>query len=108
MSIRYLYKAISRSKRICNYYRCSRPGRIILRNIARDKNGAIYHYGCLQSAKDERWRCLECWMTFDATECSFTETHDMRNDEFRERYSPICPGCGSHNIKPLKPLEARA
>ena len=98
MSVRYLYRTIPRSKRICNYYRCQRP---ILRSIKLDKNGAIYHYGCWQTAKEERWRCRECWMTFDATEASFEEAQDLRNDEFRERYRVTCPGCGSTNIKKI-------
>ncbi|HLE74948.1 MAG TPA: hypothetical protein VI864_02760 [Candidatus Bathyarchaeia archaeon] len=98
MSVRYLYQTIPRSKRICNYHRCQQP---ILRNIARDKNGAIYHYGCLQSARDEKWRCRECFLIFDATEASFEETQIFKNDEFRERYHPICPHCGSHNLKAM-------
>lgn len=96
MSVRYLYRIVPRSKRICNYYRCQQP---ILRNIACDKNGAIYHYGCLQSARDEQWRCLECFMTFDATEGSFETVEDERQGEFRERLIMICPSCGSHNLK---------
>ena len=98
MNLRVLYRKIPVSKRICNYYRCQQP---ILRNIARTKNGAIYHYGCLNNALDEKWRCRECFMTFDATEVSFEEMQILKNDEFRERYRPICPGCGSHNIKSL-------
>ena len=96
MSIRYLYRAIPQSKRLCNYYRCQQP---ILRNIARDKNGAIYHYGCLQSARDEQWRCRECFMTFDATEAAFEQHQILKNDEFCERLNVICPNCGSSNLK---------
>jgi hypothetical protein len=101
MSVRYLYQRIPRSKRICNYYHCSRPGRIILRNIARDKNGAIYHYGCLQSARDEKWRCQECWMTFDATEAVIEEEEFCYNDEYKLRLKVSCPSCGSQNVKNL-------
>lgn len=96
MSVRYLYHTIPRSKRICNYYDCNKP---ILRNITRDKNGAIYHYGCLQTARDEKWRCRECWMTFDATECAFDEKQIMRGDDVKQKFIPICPGCGSHSLK---------
>ena len=87
------------SRRLCNYYRCSRPGSVIQRNIDHDKNGHIYHHGCLMDTQDERWRCLECFMIFDATEASFEETQILKNDEFRERYRPICPACGCHNLK---------
>jgi hypothetical protein len=73
MSIRVLYRKIPVSIRICSYYQCHKS---ILRNIDRDKNGHLYHHGCLLSAREERWRCLECYAQFDATEASFEEITD--------------------------------
>jgi hypothetical protein len=102
MSLRVLYRKIPASKRICKYYRCQQP---ILRNIDRDKDGHIYHHGCLMSAQDEKWRCLECFVTFDATEAAFVETQDFRNEEFHERLKAVCPNCGSHNVKSLSSAE---
>lgn len=88
MSVRYLYRQLPVSQRICSYYRCQKP---ILRNIAKDKNGALYHYGCLNSALDEKHRCLNCFMIFDATEATFT---DLGTDSL----VMACPSCGSTNI----------
>ena len=101
MSVRYLYQAIPRSKRLCNYYLCQKP---ILRNIARDKNGHIYHYGCLSDAKDERYRCLECGSLFDATEAAFAEHQIVQGDEVRQSLEVTCPNCGCQNLKSLKPF----
>lgn len=98
MSVRYLYKSIPHSKRLCNYYLCQKP---ILRNIDRDKDGHIYHHGCLMSAQDEHFRCLNCYMSFDGTEGSFETVQVQRQDEFREKLIMICPSCGSHNLKRL-------
>jgi hypothetical protein len=98
MSLRRLYGSIPLNKRLCNYYRCQKP---ILRNIDRDKNGHIYHHGCLMAAQDERYRCLECYLQFDATEASFDSEQSSFNDEYRERLKVMCPSCGSTNIKSL-------
>lgn len=96
MSIRVLYRKIPVSNRICSYYQCHKP---ILRNIDRDKNGHLYHHGCLLSAREERWRCLECYAQFDATEASFEEITDSRQGEFRERIRVLCPHCGCRNLR---------
>jgi hypothetical protein len=48
MSIRLLYLRIPARQRLCSYYRCKEP---VLRNIDRDKQGRIYHHGCLLSAQ---------------------------------------------------------
>jgi len=99
VSLRYLYRKIPQTRRICSYYRC--PHKMILRNIDIDKNGRIYHHGCLMDAKDEQFQCPECWSRFDATEASFEEVQSSYNDEFKERLKPVCPHCGSHQVKVL-------
>jgi len=91
MSVRYLYKVIPRSKRLCGYYRCKRP---ILRTIAKDEEGRIFHYGCLLSAREERYRCLNCHMAFDGREVAL----DYQFGEL----TVICPGCGSSSLRRLK------
>lgn len=101
MSVRYLYR-IPVSQRICSYYLCRKR---ILRNIDRDKNGNIYHHGCLQNALEDQFHCLDCFSSFDATEASFTEKQQFFNDDFRAALKPICPNCGSSNIKPLGSAE---
>lgn len=90
MSLRFLYRKIPVNKRICNYYRCQKP---ILRNIAEDKDGRIYHWGCLQSARDERFRCLNCYAIFDATEVAL--------DFQFGKLTLLCPHCGSFNLRRL-------
>jgi hypothetical protein len=86
------------NQRRCNYYRCQKP---ILRNIARDKAGRIYHYGCLQSALYEKFRCLNCLNVFDATQAAFQEKQVFKDGMFSERIQLLCPNCGSTNIKPF-------
>jgi len=98
VSLRFLYRTVPVHKRICSYYRCMHP---ILRNLTRDKNGHLYHYGCLQTARDEQWRCLECNFTFDATEASFFEVENVRNDCNTELLRPQCPNCGNQYLKPF-------
>jgi hypothetical protein len=71
----------------------------VLRNIDRDKDGRIYHHGCLMDARDERHRCLECFATFDATEAAFEEAQKFKDGLFSEGLKPICPFCGSSNLK---------
>lgn len=103
LTIKVLYRRIPRSKRICKG--CQRP---VLRNLDRDwflKTGQIYHHGCRMAAEDEKWRCLECFVTFNATEASFIEVTDFRDDEFHERRKAVCPNCGSHNVKSLSSPE---
>jgi len=95
LSDRFLYRRIPANERLCSYHRCREP---ILRNIARDKDGRIYHWGCLQSARDEQYRCLECYSTFNATEAIFEEEQSSYNDEFRQVFKVICPHCGTFII----------
>jgi len=97
MSIRYLYRTTPEAQRICSYHFC---GKRILRNIAKDKAGRLYHYGCLQRALDEQYRCLECFLTFDATEAVLEEKQKLYGDEIKELLGIICPSCGSRNIRP--------
>jgi len=96
MSVRALYQKIPASKRLCNYHDCPSPQ--ILRNIDVDKNGRIYHHGCLLDAREEKYRCLECFTVFDATECGFVEAQKIAGDEISEGVKPVCP-CGSLNVK---------
>jgi hypothetical protein len=103
MSLRFLYRKVPVSQRRCNYYRCQRP---ILRNIARDKAGHIYHYGCLQSALDEKFRCVNCLNVFDATEAAFDTKQIFKQGMFSERLQIMCPNCGGTNIKPSHMKEA--
>jgi len=91
MSLRRLYKSIPKLKSICSYYRCQKP---ILRNIDQDREGHIYHHGCLMAAEDERFRCLNCYAVFDGTEVVLSE-------DFRDKLTLICPYCGSANIRRL-------
>lgn len=98
MSFRFLYRTVPAAKRICSYYRCLKP---ILRNVTRDKGGHMYHYGCLQTAKDEMWHCSECNFTFDATEASFFEVENVRNDCNTELLRPQCPNCGNQHLRPV-------
>lgn len=96
MSVRYLYKTIPQSQRVCSIFRCQKP---ILRNIIKDERGRIYHYGCLQTARDERYRRLNCFTSFDATEASCEAAQRFFNNEFSERLRALCPNCGSINLK---------
>jgi hypothetical protein len=98
VSFRFLYRRLPVNERRCSYYDCQKP---IFRNITRDKHGRIYHYGCLQTALDERWRCLECLMVFDATECAFEEEQLMYGDDVKQKFVPVCPGCSSRNLKKI-------
>jgi len=99
LSLRFLYRKLPVTERVCSYYRCQRP---ILRNIARDKDGHLYHWGCLQSARDEQYRCLECWTVFDGTRVAFHEVQSSYSGEFRASFTPACPECGSFNLKNLR------
>lgn len=96
MSLRNLYRIISVLERTCSFYGCQKP---ILRNIARGKDGRLYHWGCLQTALDKRFQCLECNTSFDGTQVGFSEAQSFRNDTFTERARPACPSCGSINLK---------
>ena len=89
MSLRRLYKSIPRSKRLC--HRCDRP---ILRNISRDEKGHLYHYGCLNSDRDEQHRCLNCGMVFDGTEAAVDSASVFFNAEYSYQIRVLCPNCG--------------
>jgi hypothetical protein len=97
MSVRYLYRALPLSQRICSWIHCQNP---IQRNIIRTKDGRMWHYGCLQSAKDTHYQCLECVATFDGTEVNFEEGSSGFGDDFRQQWKPQCPGCGA-NLRSL-------
>lgn len=95
MSARTLYRKLPQSRRICNYYRCQKR----LQRNPDFKGGRLYHHGCLMSALDERFRCLDCSRVFDATEAAFEERRRVRGDEFKEGLRVVCPNCGSRNLK---------
>jgi hypothetical protein len=104
LSFRFLYKRVPVQDRRCAY--CER---VIQRNIVKDKNGLLYHWGCLQDAREEKHQCLECFATFDATEATWETSQSSYNDDFRENRKPVCPHCGSINLKNLsnpEPMEA--
>ena len=100
MSLRVLYRKVPANQRFCSYYRCQKP---ILRNIDRDKDGKLYHHGCLMAAQDEQYRCLECYSIFNATEAAFESGERWNGDEVREVLRVRCPNCGCANLKPLSP-----
>ena len=97
MSFRFLYRRLSAKERICSYYRCRKP---ILRNLAKDKAGRLYHWGCLQTALDEQYRCQECHLVFDATEAVLEEKQKFYGDEIKELLGIVCPSCGSRSVRP--------
>lgn len=88
MSVRYLYRVLPASKRICSYWRC---GTQILRNLTRTADGRLWHYGCLQSAKDDHFQCFDCNSRLDGTE--------VNQVDFDEGRKFACGNCGSTNLK---------
>ena|SRR3972149_7371702 len=96
MSVRYLYNTLPSSKRVCSYYLCRKP---ILRNNAKTGDGRLWHWGCLNDARDEHFKCTDCFARFDATEASFEECERGLGDEFRQGLSPVCPFCGAPILK---------
>jgi predicted nucleic acid-binding Zn ribbon protein len=94
LSIRYLYRVLPASKRVCSYWRC---GTIILRNLARTEDGRLWHYGCLQSAKDDHFHCLDCGANMDSTEITLTDLGE----------GPVfsCGSCGSSHLKQPKDFQ---
>jgi len=92
MSDRFLYRKVPLDKRVCNWIHCQNP---IQRNIIRTKDGRMWHYGCLQSAKDTHYQCIECVATFDGTEVNFVEGGSGYGDDFRQQWKPQCPSCGA-------------
>lgn len=101
MSLRALYRKIPEARRLCVY--CDEP---ILRNIDRDKDGRLYHHGCLLDARAKQYHCIECNATFDWTEATLEEAEDSFNDEFRQRKRVLCPYCGTSNFRTMQIEEA--
>ena len=89
MSDRYLYRRIPVAQRNCSW--CQRA---ILRNIARTKDGRLWHYGCLMTAKDARFQCSECVGSFDGTEVTLELKQSTYGDDFRQIMKAFCPSCG--------------
>lgn len=85
MSVRYLYRVLPASKRVCSYWRCAQR---ILRNMTKTEDGRLWHYGCLQTAKDERYRCVECGSFLDGTQVSLADYADGKP-------TLSCGNCGS-------------
>ena len=97
MSDRFLYRKVPLDKRVCNWIHCQSP---IQRNIIRTKDGRMWHYGCLQSAKDAHYQCIDCVATFDGTEVNFVEGNSSVGDDFRQQYKATCPSCGAELKNP--------
>jgi len=85
MSLRYWYRK-SAKERIC--FIC---GRVIQRNIALHE-GEPVHYGCLQQAKQKKYRCGNCGAALNTLE---TVKVTVAGRELRH-----CGYCGS----PVQPL----
>lgn len=90
MSVRYFYQCIPANERICS--RCQHP---ILRNIAKTPDGRLWHYGCLNTAKDEHHQCPECYASFDGTEALVSEYETGQGDTFTMSVKFACPYCGA-------------
>ena len=88
MSVRHLYQAIPESQRICSFYRCQQP---ILRNITKTEDGRIWHYGCLMTARDQKFYCFNCQAQLDGTQVTPIDINGQQNF--------ACLLCGSMNIK---------
>jgi len=88
MSVRYLYRVLPASKRICSYWRCQG---IILRNLAKTEDGRLWHYGCLQSAKDDHFYCRNCFARLDSTQ--------VAQADFGEGPIFTCGNCGGNRLK---------
>jgi hypothetical protein len=102
LSFRFLYQRVPVKERICSYYLCQKP---ILRNIAQTPDGRLWHYGCLNTAKDEQHKCLECFGTFDGTEAILSEHEQDRGDTFSMEMKLSCPYCGAEVSKHKQFLE---
>lgn len=94
MNLRALYRRIPESRRLCCF--CGHP---IQRNIDRDKDGRLYHHGCLLDALAKTYECIECNVTFPWTEAILEVSDEVFNDEFQQRNRVLCPYCGAVNFK---------
>jgi DNA-directed RNA polymerase subunit RPC12/RpoP len=96
MSLRRLYNSIPIQARHCTW--CHNQ---IERNIATTPDGRLWHYGCLNDAKDTHYECVECFSRFDGTEACLEEIQSMRGDDFTTGRKASCPNCGSSDMKGL-------
>jgi len=96
MSLRRLYSSLPVQARQCTW--CHEP---ILRNIDQDKDGRLYHHGCLLTARETHYECLECFSSFNGTESSFEEECRPEGEDFKFHRKSLCPHCGSSNVKGL-------
>lgn len=87
MSLRYLYRKYAPEERICPG--CRKP---IIRNIAVHE-GELWHYGCLQEAKQWKYRCLNCHRVLRKLDVAESQVMGV----------PLlsCRFCGSTGVQPL-------
>jgi DNA-directed RNA polymerase subunit RPC12/RpoP len=102
MSDRVVYRKVPLAQRLCSYYLCNKQ---IERNIARTKDGRLWHWGCLSDARDEQYRCRGCSGTFDATEAMIEEKQKFVGDSQKTLFSLSCPYCGAEVSKHKQFLE---
>lgn len=96
MSLRKLYESIPVETRRCAWCHAS-----ILRNIDQDKDGRLYHHGCLLTARETRYECTECFSNFSGTEANFEDESRTEGDDFKLHRKATCPHCGSSQVKGL-------
>jgi len=89
LNLRRLYESIPTQARICTW--CNEP---ILRNIDQDKDGRLYHHGCLLTARETWYDCQECYARFDGTEANFEQDISCFGDDWCLHRKPFCPHCG--------------
>lgn len=89
MSLRKLYQSLPVQARQCAW--CSEP---ILRNIDQDKDLRLYHHGCLLTARETFYECLECFAHFDGTEAHFEDDSTVEGNDWSHRRKVFCPHCG--------------
>jgi hypothetical protein len=89
MSDRALYRTIPLAQRICCF--CDDP---IERNLLRTKDGRLWHYGCYNTARDQHFKCNECFASFDGTEAAWEDNERSVGEEFKRGKQAVCPYCG--------------
>jgi hypothetical protein len=89
MSDRALYRSIPLLQRRCCF--CEEP---IQRNLLRTKDGRLWHYGCYNIARDQHFKCNECFSNFDGTEVTWEDSETSVGEEFRPGRKAVCPHCG--------------
>ena len=90
MSLRRFYSTLPVQSRQCSW--CQDP---ILRNIDQDKDGRLYHHGCLLTARETQYECLECYAHFNGTEANFEEGTAVDGNDWKRSRKTLCPHCGA-------------